>query len=67
MKSMGKIFAKPSQYEKVGKIARSSLRNLPKALINSKPNAQGKARDLPLGHEKSFDPWFTVLIYGLHL
>ena len=58
MKAMGKIFANPSQFEVVGKIARWSLRNLPKAVINSKPNAWGKARDLPLGPKQSFDEWF---------
>lgn len=58
MKTMGKIFANPSQFEVVGKIARWSLRNLPKAVINSKPNAWGKARDLPLGPKQSFDEWF---------
>jgi len=58
MKMMGKVFSKPTQFERVGKIARWSLRNLPKSVINSKPNAWGKARDLPLGPEQSFDEWY---------
>ena len=58
MKAMGKVFAKPTQFEKVGKIARWSLRNLPKSVINSKPNAWGKARDLPTGPKQSFDQWY---------
>ena len=58
MKVMGKMFAKPAQFEKVGKIARWSLRNLPKPIINSKPNAWGKARDLPSGPKQSFDDWY---------
>ena len=58
MKMMGKVFSKPSQFEKIGKVARWSLRNLPKSVINSKPNAWGKARDLPSGPKQSFDDWF---------
>ncbi|WP_147677921.1 lactate utilization protein B [Algibacter pacificus] len=58
MEIMGSIFAKPSQFETVGKIARWSLRSLPKSMINSKPNAWGKARDLPLGPKESFDDWY---------
>jgi L-lactate dehydrogenase complex protein LldF len=58
MKGMGQIFANPSQFEKVGIIARWSLRSLPKGLINSKPNVWGKERDLPLGPNESFDEWY---------
>ena len=58
MQVMGSIFAKPKQFEKVGKIARWSLRTLPKVVINSKPNAWGKARDLPTGPKESFDDWY---------
>lgn len=58
MEIMGSIFAKPSQFETVGKIARWSLRTLPKSMINSKPNAWGKARDLPVGPKESFDDWY---------
>jgi len=28
-------------------------------LINSKPNAWGKARDLPTGPKQSFDDWYN--------
>ena len=58
MKMMGQMFSKPSQFEKVGKAARWSLRNLPKSVINSKLNAWGKARDLPEGPKQSFDQWY---------
>lgn len=58
MKMMGNIFSKPSQFDKVGKVARWSLRNLPKGMINSKPNVWGKARDLPLGPKESFEDWY---------
>jgi L-lactate dehydrogenase complex protein LldF len=58
MKVMGQVFSKPSQFQTIGKIARWSLRNLPKSLINSKPNVWGKARDLPTGPKQSFDDWF---------
>ncbi len=60
MEAMGKLFAKPSHFERVGKLARWSLRNLPKSLINSKPNVWGKGRDLPKGPEQSFDEWFKT-------
>lgn len=59
MKAMGKLFSNPSQFERVGKVARWSLRNLPKQLINSKPNVWGKGRDLPKGPEQSFDQWYA--------
>ena len=58
MKMMGKVFAKPMQFERVGKVARWSLRNLPKGVINSKPNVWGKERDLPSGPTESFDDWY---------
>jgi len=58
MKMMGKIFAKPMQFERVGKVARWSLRNLPNSVINSKPNVWGKSRDLPIGPKESFDEWY---------
>ncbi|WP_066219668.1 lactate utilization protein B [Formosa haliotis] len=58
MKFMGTMFAKPATFEKVGKAARWSLRNLPKGVINSKPNVWGNARDLPSGPEESFDEWY---------
>lgn len=58
MKMMGGVFARPKQFEMVGKVARWSLRNLPKGLINSKPNVWGKGRDLPLGPTDSFDEWY---------
>jgi L-lactate dehydrogenase complex protein LldF len=53
------MFSKPAQFEKVGSIARWALRTLPKSLINSKPNAWGKARDLPTGPKQSFDQWYN--------
>ncbi|UKM63822.1 lactate utilization protein [Flavobacteriaceae bacterium GSB9] len=59
MQIMGSIFAKPKKFEKVGKIARWSLRNLPKSVINSKPNTWGKTRDLPTGPKQSFDDWYN--------
>ena len=58
MKMMGTVFANPMKFERVGKVARWSLRNLPKAVINSKPNVWGKSRDLPTGPKESFDDWY---------
>jgi L-lactate dehydrogenase complex protein LldF len=58
MKAMGSVFANPKKFEGVGKIARWSLRNLPKSIINSKPNVWGKERDLPKGPTESFEEWY---------
>lgn len=58
MKLMGKLFANPNQFKKGGKIARWILRNLPKKIINAKPNVWGKSRDLPIGQKESFDDWY---------
>ncbi len=58
MKIMGDVFAKPKRFELVGNIARWSLRNLPKSMINSKPNVWAKGRDLPDGSKNSFDEWY---------
>ena len=58
MKMMGTIFAKPKAFEVVGKVARWSLRNMPKSVINSKPNVWGKHRDLPKGPKESFEEWY---------
>ena len=58
MKMMGSIFANPKKFEGVGKIARWSLRNLPKVVINSRPNVWGKERDLPKGPKESFEEWY---------
>lgn len=58
MKMMGDVFSKPKCFSAVGKVARWSLRNMPKSLINSKPNVWGKHRDLPSGPKESFDDWY---------
>ena len=58
MKIMGTIFSKPKRFEQVGKIGRWSLRNLPKSIINSRPNVWGKNRDLPEGPLQSFEEWY---------
>ncbi len=58
MKIMGNVFAHPKKFEIVGKMARWSLRNLPKSVINSKPNIWGKHRDLPTGPIESFEEWY---------
>jgi L-lactate dehydrogenase complex protein LldF len=58
MKMMGAMFSKPMRFKVVGKMARWALRNLPKGIINSKPNIWGKQRDLPEGPIESFEEWF---------
>ena len=58
MKIMGRVFSNPKKFDKTGKIIRWFLRNLPKSIINSKPNIWGKQRDLPLGEKESFQKWY---------
>jgi L-lactate dehydrogenase complex protein LldF len=60
MKIMGSVFSKPKRFETIGKIARWSLRNLPKAVINAKPNVWGRNRDLPQGPKQSFEEWYKT-------
>lgn len=58
MKIMGKMFSDAKQFNRIGKMARWSLRNMPKFIINSKPNVWGKHRDLPNGAKASFEDWY---------
>ncbi len=58
MKIMGIVFASPKKFARIGKIARWSLRNFPKALINAKPNIWSNHRDLPEGQPESFEEWY---------
>jgi L-lactate dehydrogenase complex protein LldF len=58
MKIMGRVFTSPAKFEKAGKVARWSLRNSPKSLINSKPNVWAKNRDLPDAPVESFNTWY---------
>ncbi|GAA3567362.1 lactate utilization protein B [Snuella lapsa] len=58
MKFMGRMFSNPKQYQKIGRAGRWALRNLPKVIINSRPNVWGKERDLPKGPKESFDDWY---------
>jgi L-lactate dehydrogenase complex protein LldF len=58
MKIMGIVFASPKKFARIGKIARWSLRNFPKALINAKPNIWSNHRDLPEGPPESFEEWY---------
>ncbi|MBJ6366916.1 lactate utilization protein B [Snuella sedimenti] len=58
MKFMGRMFSNPKQYQKIGRAGRWALRNLPKGLINARPNVWGKERDLPKGPKESFDDWY---------
>ena len=58
MKIMGNVLGSPKKFELAGTAARWALRTLPKSVINSKPNAWGKNRDLPKGPEESFEQWY---------
>jgi L-lactate dehydrogenase complex protein LldF len=58
MKFMGIIFSEPRRFKQIGKIGRWSLRNLPKSLINARPNVWGRNRELPEGPLQSFEEWY---------
>ncbi|BDD00808.1 lactate utilization protein B [Persicobacter psychrovividus] len=54
----GTLMAKPKAFHGFGKIARTSLRILPDALINNPLNVWGKQRDLPEAPKESFLEWY---------
>ena len=58
MKTMGVVLSKSGRFNILGKVARWSLRNMPKSMINSKPNVWGRDRDLPSGPKQSFTDWY---------
>jgi len=58
MKIAGQVLASPKLYFTMGKMARFSLKTLPKALINNPLNAWGKQRDLPEPPKESFKEWY---------
>ena len=53
-----KIFEHPSVFNSVGKIARSSLKHLPRFMVYNGFNAWGKQRELPEVPEYSFKEWY---------
>ncbi|AVR45634.1 4Fe-4S ferredoxin [Christiangramia fulva] len=54
----GKIFENPSIFNSVGKIARSSLKHLPRFMVYNNLNGWGKQRELPEVPEYSFKEWY---------
>lgn len=53
-----KVLSSPSLYLTMGKVARKSLKILPKSVINNPLNAWGKQRDLPEVPKESFKEWY---------
>ena len=53
-----KLFEHPSLFNSVGKIARSSLKHLPRFMVYNNLNAWGKQRELPDVPEYSFKEWY---------
>lgn len=58
LKITTKIFENPSLYNSFGKLARGSLKNLPRFMVYNSLNAWGKQRDLPEVPEESFKEWY---------
>ena len=60
MKGMGFVFCSPKLYRFSGKMARLSLRYLPRFIVYSKLNIWGKQRELPAVPEESFREWYVI-------
>ena len=59
MRLAGWLLAKPSRYDRVGKLARWVLRILPRFVIYNQLNTWGKGRELPEVPKQSFKEWYT--------
>lgn len=60
MTMAGKILASNSLYNRAGKIARWSLRNLPRPFIYNSLNVWGNGRELPISPRQSFKAWYKT-------
>lgn len=60
LKFTAKVLENPSAYNLVGKIARNSLRFLPRFMIYNGLNAWGKQRELPEAPKESFKEWYKM-------
>jgi L-lactate dehydrogenase complex protein LldF len=58
MKVAGKILAGSKMYDFSGKMARWSIKNLPRMLVYSRLNVWGKERELPEIPRESFKQWY---------
>lgn len=58
LKITTRVFENPSVYNSLGKIARGSLRNLPRFMIYNGLNVWGKQRDLPKAPKEGFKQWY---------
>ncbi len=60
MSMAGKVLALNTLYNNAGKIARWSLRNLPRPFIYNSLNTWGRARELPKPPKQSFKEWYKT-------
>lgn len=58
MKLASWVLAKPGRYQFFGKMARRTLRLLPKGLLQNRLNTWGQDRDLPAAPKQSFQEWY---------
>lgn len=58
LKIVTRVLEKPGLYNTMGKIARSSLKHLPRFMIYNNLNAWGKQRELPEVPKESFKEWY---------
>lgn len=58
MKIAGKILSRSKIYDFSGKLARWSIKNLPRKLIYNRLNVWGKERELPNTPKESFKQWY---------
>lgn len=58
MKIAGKVLARPSWYDRLGKMARRILSRLPRFITYSRFNTWGQERELPEPPKESFKEWY---------
>jgi len=58
MKIAGKILASPRMYDLSGKMARWSIKHLPRGLLYNRLNTWGRERELPEIPQESFKEWY---------
>lgn len=58
LKITGKVFENPSLFNSLGKVARGSLKNLPRFMVYNGLNDWGKQRELPKVPKESFKEWY---------
>ena len=58
LKITTKVFENPSLFNSLGKVARGSLKNLPRFMVYNGLNDWGKQRELPKVPKESFKEWY---------